>query len=74
MNHRIVLRGEGVEISDPLLSSAVNGLHEFMEHKQTYFGPLGTVSTAEPVGSALLYQAPFQIYSLSLLHFCHSDI
>lgn len=74
MNHRIALWGEGVEISDPLLSSAVNGLHEFMEHEQTYSGPLATVSTAEPVGSALLYQAPFRIYSLSLLHFCHSDI
>lgn len=44
-----------MEISDPSLSSAINGLHKFMEHEQTCFGPLSQVSTADRAGSGLLH-------------------
>ena len=69
MNHRIVLWGERVESSDPFLSHAVSGLHEFMQREPTSSRPPATVSTAEPVGSALIPG------TVSLpLHSCHSDI
>lgn len=68
MNHRIVLWGERVETSDPLSSRAVSDLHEFMEREPTSRLP-ATVSTAEPVGSALITG------TVGLpLHSCHSDI